>query len=101
MYARVKVRFPSPQGTSSTTTARQRRQSTRRIEYSRKTENPQKGYELEAALRKLIASGVGLVTARANRLRALAGSHRDFDALVIRAEAGLLINESGKTVTTI
>jgi hypothetical protein len=36
--------LPSPQGISSTTTARQRGQSTRRIEERRKTRNPQTGY---------------------------------------------------------
>ena len=35
--------LPSPQGTSSTMTAPQRRQSTRRMAYSRKTKNPQSG----------------------------------------------------------
>ena len=41
--ALVKVCLPSPQGTSSTTTAPQRRQSPRRMAYNRKTKNPQKG----------------------------------------------------------
>ena len=41
--ALVKVGLPSPQGTSSTTAAAQRRQSTRRMAYSRKTKNPQRG----------------------------------------------------------
>src|SRR5215472_15867002 len=43
IYAFVKVRLPSPQGTSSTATTPQRRQSTRRIAYSRKTKNPHRG----------------------------------------------------------
>jgi hypothetical protein len=43
IYALVKVRLPSPQGTSSTVTTPQRRQSTRRIAYSKKTKNPYRG----------------------------------------------------------
>src|SRR6266700_2214571 len=51
--------------------------------------------ELESALGELIVSGCGLVTTRTNRLRALPGTHRDLDTLVIGTETGLLINESG------
>jgi hypothetical protein len=40
MFALVSVRLPSPPGTSSTATTPQRRQSTRRIVYRRKTRNP-------------------------------------------------------------
>ena len=39
----VSVRFPSPQGTSSTATMPQRRQLTRRMVYRRKTRNPHRG----------------------------------------------------------
>jgi RNA 3'-terminal phosphate cyclase (ATP) len=43
MYALVRVRLPSPQGTSSTATTPRRRQSTRRIVYRRKTRNTHRG----------------------------------------------------------
>src|SRR6202451_425276 len=57
--------------------------------------------ELESALGEFVISGAGLVALRTNRLRALPGTHRDLDTLVIGTETCLLINESRKTVTTI
>src|SRR3954454_18430603 len=55
--------------------------------------------ELEASFGQLIVSGGGLMAARTNRLGTLAWPHGDFNALVIGAEASLLINESPKAVT--
>ena len=50
---------------------------------------------------QLIVSGPRLMAAGANGPRTLSWTHGDFDAFVIRTESGVLINESGKTVTTI
>jgi len=55
----------------------------------------------QPSLDELIVSGAGLVAARTNRLGALARTHGDFNALVIGTEAGLLVNESRKTVAPI
>src|ERR1051325_7005862 len=65
-----------------------------------KPKSPERN-ELEAALGELVVSRSGLVTAGTNRFRPLARPHRDFDTLVIGAEAGLLINETRKTMTTV
>ena len=57
--------------------------------------------ELETPLGELIVSGGGLMAARTNRRRTLARTHGDLNTLVIGTEAGLLVNESRKTVTAI
>ena len=57
--------------------------------------------ELEAALGELIVSRSGLMAARTNRPRAFARTHCNLDALVVRTEPGLVVDESGKTVATI
>jgi len=44
---------------------------------------------------------IAIEAARTNRLGALARTHGDLNALVIGTEAGVLINESRKAVTTI
>ena len=55
----------------------------------------------ETALGELVVSGGGLMATRTNRGRPLTRAHRDLNAFVIGTEAGLLRNESRKTVTTI
>jgi hypothetical protein len=49
----------------------------------------------------LIVSGGGLMAARANCRRTLARANIDLNTLVIGTEAGLLVNESRKTVTSV
>jgi hypothetical protein len=50
--------------------------------------------EFKTALRQLIISGGGLMAARTNCRRTLSRTNIDLNAPVIRAEAGLLVNES-------
>jgi hypothetical protein len=57
--------------------------------------------KFETALRQLIVSGGGLMAARANCRRTLARTNVDLNTLVIGTEAGLLVNESRKTVTSV
>ena len=57
--------------------------------------------ELETALRELVVSGGGLMAARANCRRTLARTNIDLNTLVIGTEAGSLVNESRKTVTSV
>jgi hypothetical protein len=57
--------------------------------------------ELETTFFRLIVSGPRLMAPRANGPRTLARTHGDVDAFVIGTESGVLINESGKAVTTI
>jgi hypothetical protein len=66
-----------------------------------KNQKAPKRNELEPTLGKLIVSGGGLMAARTDRRRALAGTHDDLDALMIETEAGLRVNESRKTVTAV
>src|ERR1700693_4949329 len=57
--------------------------------------------KLETPFGELIVTGGGLMAARTDGLGALARTHGDFDALVIRTETGLLVNESRKAVAPI
>jgi hypothetical protein len=57
--------------------------------------------ELETALGELIVSRSGFMAARTNRPRAFARTHGNLNALVVGTEAGLVVDESGKTVATI
>jgi hypothetical protein len=66
-----------------------------------KNQKTPKRDELETALGELVVSGSRLMTTGTNCCRAFARAHGDVNALVIRAETGLLVNESWKTVTTI
>ena len=50
--------------------------------------------ELEAPLGQMIVTRRRLVATRADRRRALARPHVDLDALLVGAEAGVLVNES-------
>jgi hypothetical protein len=86
MYARVRVRLPSPHGTHR---VKQKNQK-----------SPERN-KFETALGELIVSGGGLMATGTNRCRTLARTHRDLNPFVIGAEARLLVNESRKTVTTI
>ena len=54
--------------------------------------------ELEAPFGELIVTGGGLMTTRTKRLRSLARTNGDLNALVIGTEAGLLVNESRKVM---
>src|ERR1019366_6353639 len=65
---------------------------------SNKAEKPKipRKDKFETALRELIVSGGGLMTARANCRRTLARTNIDLNTLVIGTEAGLLVNESRK-----
>src|SRR5215471_4807496 len=96
IYALVSVRLPSPQGTSSTTTAPQRRQSTRRMAYSRKTKNPQRGMKLKPPFRELVVAGCRQMAARADCGRTFARSQDHFDALLVGTETGVLIDKTSK-----
>jgi hypothetical protein len=66
-----------------------------------KDQKTPEGNELETALGELIVSRSGLMAAGTNRPRALAGTHSNLDAPVVRSEAGLAVNKAGKTVATI
>ena len=101
MYALVSVRLPSPHGTSSTTTASTAAAIDAPHRVKQKNQKAPERNELETALGELIVSGGGLMAARANRRRTLARAHGDLNALVIGTEAGLLVNESRKTVTAV
>lgn len=57
--------------------------------------------EFEPAFGKSIVPGRRLMAAGTNRSRTFAWPHGDLNALVIGTEAGLMINESGKTMTAI
>jgi len=57
--------------------------------------------ELEAAFGKLVIAGRRLVAARANRRRTLAGSHGDFDALLVGTEMGVLIDKTPESVAAV
>jgi hypothetical protein len=57
--------------------------------------------KLETPFGELIVAGGGLMAARTDGLGALARTHCDFNAFVIRTEAGLLVNESPKAVAPI
>jgi hypothetical protein len=58
-------------------------------------------YELEASLGKLIVTGRRLMAARTDGPRASARPHGNFDTLLVRAEAGVLIDETRETVTPV
>src|SRR5688500_9677996 len=57
--------------------------------------------ELETALGQLVIAGSGLVATRTDCLRTSARAQGDLDTLVVGAEPGLVVNESGKTVAAI
>jgi hypothetical protein len=57
--------------------------------------------KLETPFGELIVAGGGLMATRTDGLGALARTHGDFNALVIRTEAGLLVNESRKAMAPI
>jgi hypothetical protein len=63
-------------------------------------ESPERN-ELEPTLGELIVPARGPMAARADRRGALTWTHGDLDALVIGPEAGLVVDETGKTVATI
>lgn len=100
IQAQVSVRLSLPHGTSSTTTASQWRQSTRRMVYRRKTSPPQ-GNELKAPFSELVVTGRRQMAARADCDRTLARSHGDFDALLAGAEMGVLVDKTPETVAAV
>jgi len=57
--------------------------------------------ELEAALGKMIVTRCRLMALRADRRRALPRSHLHFDALLVGAEAGVLVDESPMAMTVV
>jgi len=90
------VRLPSAHGTSSTTTAI----DTAHGINQKDQESPERN-ELETALGEMIVSWPGLMAARTNGLRTFAQTHGDFDAPVVGAEPGLVVDEAGKAVAAI
>jgi hypothetical protein len=66
-----------------------------------KNQKAPEGDELETALGQLVVSGGGLMAARAYCRRTLAWTNINLNTLVIGGEAGLLVNESRKTVTSV
>src|SRR5262249_54313817 len=59
------------------------------------------GNELKAPFSELIVAGRRLMAARADRGRALARPHGDFDALVVRTEPGAMIDKSPKAMAAV
>ena len=57
--------------------------------------------ELEAALGKMIVTRCRLMAPRADRRRALPRSHLHFDAFLVGAEAGVLVDESPMAMTVV
>jgi hypothetical protein len=57
--------------------------------------------ELEAALGKMIVTRCRLMAPRADRRRALPRSHCHFDAFVVGAETGVLVDESPMAMTVV
>ena len=70
------------------------RQSTRRMRYSRKTRKPHSGTNSKHRWGEMIVTGRGLVAPRADRRRALPRPDVHFDAFLVGAEAGVLVDES-------
>ena len=66
-----------------------------------KDEKSPQGDELKAPFGKLIVAGRRLMAARADRRRALARPHGDFDALVVRTEPGAMIDKSPKAMAAV
>jgi hypothetical protein len=71
------------------------------MEYIRNTRKAPERYEFEAALGELVVSRSGLMATRTDRPRAFACTHGNLDALVVRTEAGVVVDESRKMVATI
>ena len=88
------MRLPSPQGTSSTTTALAAAAIDAPHGVQQEDQKSPERNELETPLGELIVSGRGLMAARADGRRTLARPHGDLNALVVGTEAGLLVNES-------
>ena len=63
-------------------------------------ESPQRD-ELEAPLGELIVTARQLMAARADRGRAFAWPHGHLDTLLVRAEAGVLVDEPSEPVTAV
>src|SRR5574341_506769 len=59
------------------------------------------GDELEAPLGEMIVTRRRLLASGAHRRRTLPRPHRDFDGLFVRAEAGVLINESSVVMAVV
>jgi len=57
--------------------------------------------KLEAPLGQLIIARGWLMAARTNRGRALARTHANFDALVIGAEGGIVVNEATEMMAAV
>src|SRR5690242_17426233 len=64
-------------------------------------EKPPQGDELETPLGKLVITRCRLMTTRADGGRTLTRSHGHFDALVVGAEAGLLVDKTSETVAAV
>ncbi|MBV8834511.1 MAG: hypothetical protein JO108_35385 [Acidobacteriaceae bacterium] len=82
-------------------TTPQRRQSTRRMAYSRKTKNPHKGMNSKAPFGELVVSGRWQMAARADCGRTFAGPHNHFDALLVGTETGVLIDKTSETMAAV
>jgi hypothetical protein len=92
------VHLPSPQGTSSTTTAFAAPAVDASHRTQQKNQKAPERNELETALGELIVPGPGLMAARTDCRRSFARAHGDHDVLAIGTEAVLPLNESGKAV---
>src|SRR5947209_5410909 len=101
MKALVSVRLPSPQGISSTATTPQRRQSTRRMVYRRKTRNPHSGMNSKAPFGELVVPGRRQMAARADCGRTRAGSYGHFNALLIGTEVGVLVDKTPERMAAV
>jgi len=66
-----------------------------------KNQKPPEGDEFVAPFGELIITGRRLMATGTNRRRTFARTHGDFDALVIRTEAGLLINKAPEMMTAV
>src|SRR5215831_3925341 len=101
IYTLVKVRLPSPQGTSSTATTPQRRQSTRRITYRRKTKNPHRWMNSKRRSASWSYPGAGKMAPRADCGRTFARSQGHFDASLVATETGVLIDKTSETMAAV
>jgi hypothetical protein len=101
MYALVRVRLPSPQGTclDDDSAATGAIDAPHGVE--QEDQKAPEGNELEAAFGQLIVSRGRLMAAGTDGPGSFPCADGDFDALVIGAETGLLINESLEVVTAI
>jgi hypothetical protein len=93
--------LPWPQGTSSTTTAWQRRQGEAPHGVQEEDQEAPERDEFETPLGELIVTGGRLVATGTDRRGTFARADSDFNTSVIGTEAGLLINEAWEMMAVI